>query len=102
MGLSSALRFVFVEDDIARLLELAERIDYAGPRRLDLIGARVTEHRNIVAQALASSFRQCAEDLFLQTFGGTFERERQLGRIHIAHEALHVAWTQPGEIFEGE
>ena len=51
MGLSRALHVVFVEDDIARFLELAEHIDDGGLRRLDLLGADVAEHRDIVAQA---------------------------------------------------
>ena len=49
---------------------------------------------------MPGAFRECGKDFFLHAFGGTFERERQLRRIHFAHEALHVAGAQPGEILE--
>ena len=71
-------------------------------RRRDFLGADVAEHRDIVAQTLTSAFRECGKDFFLHAFGGTFERERQLRRIHFAHEALHVAGAQAGKILERE
>ena len=102
MGLCSAVRIVFVEDNVARFLELAEHIDHGGLRRRDFLGADVAEHRDIVAQTLTSAFRECGKDFFLHAFGGTFERERQLRRIHFAHEALHVAGAQAGKILKRE
>src|SRR4051812_44138858 len=90
-GLEEKVIFPRAQHDLTGFLELANRGDDVGLRRLDVSHARRAHELHLIGERLHRALRHRAHDLGLELDARRLERERELLRVDVAQQALKRA-----------